>query len=85
MRTFYMVWRFGGGVPHVQHETFDLAKAEADRLAAIYPGWVFVVLKSKSLSFVPRKPIGVPPSELAAVKAISDLEKSIEALKECPF
>jgi hypothetical protein len=46
MEEFWMVWRFNGQGPTHQHEYFDDAKKEAERLAANSPGVKFVVLRS---------------------------------------
>lgn len=44
MKCFWMV--LGSGVPVHRHSSEALARAEAERLARIQPGQVFVVLKS---------------------------------------
>lgn len=43
-QTFYCVWREGGGVPTVKHNSFANAALEAQRLARLNPGARFVVL-----------------------------------------
>jgi hypothetical protein len=41
---FFMVYGYGQGTPTVIHDTFDTAKAEAERLADRNPGVRFYVL-----------------------------------------
>ena len=43
---FWMVYAPQGGPPRVEHPTAEAAKAEATRLAALYPGRQFFVLKT---------------------------------------
>lgn len=38
MKRFYMVWNENREPPRVRHDSFEKAKAEADRIATIHPG-----------------------------------------------
>ena len=41
---FWMVWKENGGEPSHRHATLETAKAEAERLARVFPGSRFFVL-----------------------------------------
>lgn len=43
-KPFWLVWAEGGGVPTCKHQSLDLARNEAHRLAKKCPGTSFVVL-----------------------------------------
>ena len=43
---FWMVWCPTGHAPTYKHPSFEMAKAEADRLARMHPGSAFWVLES---------------------------------------
>lgn len=47
MTPFFMVWCPEQGQPHIRHKSIGAAKREAQRLAALYPGKTFIVLKAK--------------------------------------
>lgn len=56
-KTFYMVWNKDRAVPTVKHATYQLAAAEAQRLATLNPGREFVVLRAEgSFSVSPPPP-----------------------------
>lgn len=44
MNPFWLVWNPSNGVPTFKHPTLESAKAEAERLAAMYPNQSFFVL-----------------------------------------
>lgn len=47
MTPFFMVWSPEGQMPRCKHKSIGVAKREAQRLARLYPGKTFVVLKAK--------------------------------------
>lgn len=47
---FYVVWQPEHGIPKVQHDSLEQAKAEAERLARLSPGKKFFVLRAMSVS-----------------------------------
>lgn len=47
-RAFYLVWNVGGGSPTVLHESYQMARTEAQRLARVHRGNTFAVLESLS-------------------------------------
>lgn len=60
---FWMVWNPSGRAPAVRHATEELAEAEAQRLARLCPGQVFIVLKAlygcrAAITPVDRVPLG---------------------------
>ena len=68
METKYYVWRinecvhppFNNSLPHYPHNTFEEARAEAERLARVYNGAAFAVVKVLGYAQEP-KPVK-PPS-----------------------
>lgn len=56
-KTFYLVWRLGGGAPTKQHASHHQAQSEACRLAGENPGVEFVVLKAVSGHTLPEQRI----------------------------
>ena len=57
---FWMVWKINGYAPVQKHETAEIAKAEASRLAEKHPGERFVVLQAMSVFIATVN----PPQEL---------------------
>jgi len=45
---FWMVWNANGGKPTFKHPTEESARLEAERLARLNRGQVFIVLESKA-------------------------------------
>ncbi len=54
---FWLVWRHGSSNARYQHYSYDLAKREASRLAAEYPGEEFFVMKAMAGFVCPVQPI----------------------------
>lgn len=46
MNQFYMVWRDTGNAPTKQHDTYDLALEEAQRLATLTPDTIYYILSA---------------------------------------
>jgi len=55
MAPFYIVWNpEGPHAPKFRHESFEAARAEAERLALAHPGDEFFVMESHSRSTTTR-------------------------------
>lgn len=52
MKTFYVVWNPDTGYTKYQHESHQMALAEAERLAKAHDGQEFIVLQALSRSQV---------------------------------
>ena len=52
MKPYYYVYRVGGNAPTKRHETIELAKIEAERLAQQHPGKVFEIGQCLGFSHV---------------------------------
>jgi len=65
---FWMVWKIHGASSTAQHQTKEIAKAEASRLAEKHPGERFVVLQAMSVFIATVN----PPQELRCVISESD-------------
>jgi hypothetical protein len=50
MNTYYYVFRVGGNIPTVRHETIESAHRESERLARIHPGQSFEILQCIGVS-----------------------------------
>jgi hypothetical protein len=61
---FFMVWTKTGYAPRRIHDDFQIAAAEAQRLAKQHPGKKFIVLKAVAKYHVPPK-LTPPVSEPA--------------------
>lgn len=44
---FFLVWKLGGSAPTFQHDTYEAAVKEAERLAHLNRGQTFVVMVSR--------------------------------------
>lgn len=55
-KTFYMVWRQGTGHIHFQHEIYESARREAERLARATPSATFYVLRAVGYAEIPPPP-----------------------------
>lgn len=45
-KAFWVVWSPESGPPTLQHDSFDSAAEEAERLARRFPGHTFIVLQA---------------------------------------
>jgi hypothetical protein len=61
---FWLVWKIHGAPSTAQHQTAEIAKAEASRLAEKHPGERFVVLQAMSVFIATVN----PPQELRCIK-----------------
>jgi hypothetical protein len=68
---FWMVWNPQRQPPRYRHASHDLARAEAERLARLSPGEVFVVLQAKYALRVKRP--DPPPVELVPLIAVDEI------------
>ncbi len=50
MNPFWLVWNPVGGPPTYKHPSLESAKAEAERLARLYPGQSFFVLGTRGVA-----------------------------------
>jgi len=76
MDTFYMVWREQGNVPRLRHESYDTARVEAERIARLEKGPVFIL---KALEVVEQKEI---PVTLTILDDNADTNRWIANLQE---
>ena len=53
-KQFFMIWSPQGNMPRVQHQTFEAAKKEAERLANISPDRQFYILVAIEKVFVQK-------------------------------
>ncbi len=50
METFWTVWNPARSIPQVRHDTPELAKREAERLARVQPNESFYVMQAITVS-----------------------------------
>ena len=76
MDTFYMVWREQGNVPRIRHESYGMARVEAERIARLEKGPVFIL---KALEVAEQEEI---PVTLTVLENNADLNRWIANLQE---